>query len=74
MLFSLEGGDVKSSIIRRRALDKFSQVRKDSASDDLIADKLFWVHVELNTSEHRGSHPSRRGRPYFKSEYFIFIV
>ena len=45
MLFSFEEGYVKGSIIRRRAqrprrdvdLDRFSQVLRGSASDDLIA-------------------------------------
>ena len=49
MLFSVEEGDAKGSIIRRRAqrprrdveLDKFSQVLRGSASDDLIAKTMF---------------------------------
>ena len=44
MLFSFEEGDAKDSIVRRRAqkprrdvdLDKFSQVLRGSASDDLM--------------------------------------
>ena len=48
MLFSFEEGDAKGSIIRRRAqrprrdidLDKFRQVLRGSASDDLIADLI----------------------------------
>ena len=46
MLFSFEGGDAKGSIIGRRAqrprrnidLDKVSQVLRDSATDNLIAE------------------------------------
>ena len=51
MLFSLEDGDAKSSIVRRRAqrprrdldLDKFSQVLRGSARDDLIAETNCFV-------------------------------
>ena len=51
MLFSLEDGDAKSSIVRRRAqrprrdidLDKFSQVLRGSASDDMIAEASYFV-------------------------------
>ena len=53
MLFSFEGGDAKSSTVRIRAqrprrdvdLDKFSQVLRDSASDDFSdsRDKLFCI-------------------------------
>ena len=45
VLFSLEGADVKSSIIRRRALDKFSQVRKDSGSDGLTAETRYFGYM-----------------------------
>ena len=46
MLFSFEEGNAKGSIIRRRAqrprrdvdLDKFSQVLRGNASDDLVAE------------------------------------
>ena len=55
MLFSFEEGDVKGSIIRRRAqrprrdvdLDKFSQVLRGSASDDLIAEASYFVFKSL---------------------------
>ena len=51
MQFSFEGGDAKHSIIRRRRkrpirdidLDKFSQLLRDSASDDLIAETCYFV-------------------------------
>ena len=52
MLFSVEEGDARGSIIRRRAqrprrdvdLDKFSQVLTGSTSDDLIAEASYFVH------------------------------
>ena len=55
MLFSFKGGDAKSSIIRRRAqrprrdeyLDKFSQVLRDSANDDLLAVTSYFVFDAL---------------------------
>ena len=55
MLFSFEEGDVKGSIIRRRAqrpkrdvdLDKFSQVLRGSTSDDLIAEASYFVFNSL---------------------------
>ena len=55
MLFSFEEGDAKDVIIRRRAqrhrrdvdLDKFSQVLRGSASDDLIADASYFVFNSL---------------------------
>ena len=51
IVFSFEGGDVKSSIIQRRIqrlrrdkdLDKFGQVLRSSASDDLIAETSYFV-------------------------------
>ena len=53
MLFTFEGGDAQSSIIRRRTkrprrdvdLDKFSQVLRGSATDDFSdsRDKLFCI-------------------------------
>ena len=51
MLFSFEEGNAKGSIIRRRAqrprrdvdLDKFSQVLRGSASDDLVAEASYFV-------------------------------
>ena len=51
MLFSFEEGDAKNSIIRRRAqrsrrdidLDKFSQVLRGSANDDLVAKTRYFV-------------------------------
>ena len=55
MLFSFEGGDAKSSTIRRRAqrlrreinLDKVSQVLRDSASDNLIAETGYFIFDSL---------------------------
>ena len=55
MLFSFEEGDAKGSIIRRRVqrlrrdidLDKFSQVLRGSASDDLIAETSYLVFNSL---------------------------
>ena len=55
MLFCFEEGDVKDSDIRRRAqrprrdvdLDKFSQVLRGSASDDLIAETSCFVFNSL---------------------------
>ena len=55
ILFSVEEGDAKDSIIRRRAqrlrrdidLDKFSQVLRGSASDDLIAETRCFVFNSL---------------------------
>ena len=55
MLFSFEEGDAKSSIIRRRAQgprrdvdrDRFSQVLRGSASDDLIAETGYFVFNSL---------------------------
>ena len=55
MLFSFEEGDSKDSIIRRRAqrprrdidLDKFSQVLRGSASDDLITEARYFVFNSL---------------------------
>ena len=55
MLFSFEEGDAKGSIIRRRAqrprrdvdLNKFSQVLRGSASDDLIAEASCFVFNSL---------------------------
>ena len=55
MLFSFEGGDVKSSVIRRRAqrprrdvdVDTFNQVLRGSASDDLIAKTSYFVFNSL---------------------------
>ena len=49
MLYSFDGGDAKNVIIQRRTqrprkdveLDKFSQVLRGSASDDLIAKTMF---------------------------------
>lgn len=51
MLFSLEGGDAKSSIIRRKTqrkdvdLDKFSKVLSGSANDNVMAEttKMFCI-------------------------------
>ena len=53
MLFSFEEGNAKGSTIRRRAqrprrdvdVDKFSQVLRGSASDDLIAEASYFVHT-----------------------------
>ena len=50
MLFSFEEGDAKGSINQRRAqrprrvvdLDKFSQVLRGSASDDLVAEASYF--------------------------------
>ena len=50
-----EGGDAKSSIIRRRVqrprryvyLDKFSQVLRGSASDDLTAETSYFIFNSL---------------------------
>ena len=55
MLFSFEEGDAKGSVVRRRAqrprrnvdLDKFSQVLRDSASGDLIAEASYFVFKSL---------------------------
>ena len=55
MLFSFEEGDVKGSIIRRRAqrprrdvdLNKFSYVLRGSASDYLIAEASYFVFNSL---------------------------
>ena len=57
MLFSFEEGDAKDVIIRRRAqrkdeerdvdVDKFSQVLRGSASDDLIAEASYFVFNSL---------------------------
>ena len=55
VLFSFEEGDVKGSVIRRRVqrprrdvdLDKFSQVLRGSASDDLIAEAGYFVFNSL---------------------------
>ena len=55
MLFSLEGGDAKGSIIGRRAqrprknidLDKVSQVLRGSTSDNLIAETGCFVFDSL---------------------------
>ena len=55
MLFYFEERDTKGSIIRRRAqrprrdidLDKFSQVLRGSASDDLIAEASHFVFNSL---------------------------
>ena len=60
MLFSFEEGDAKSSIIRRRAqrprrdeyLDKFSQVLRDSANDDLTAKMSCFVFNSLCCSKY----------------------
>ena len=49
MLYSFDGGDTKKIIVQRRTqkprndveLDKFSQVLRGSASDDLIAKTTF---------------------------------
>ena len=51
IVFSFEGGDVKSSIIQRgtqrlrrgKDLDKFGQVLGGSASDDLITETSYFV-------------------------------
>ena len=55
MLFSFEERDANDSIVRRRAqrprrdidLDKFSQVLRGSASDDLIAEASYFVFNSL---------------------------
>ena len=55
MLFSFEEGDAKGVIIQRRAqrprrdvdLNKFSQVLRGSASDDLIAAASYFVFKSL---------------------------
>ena len=55
VLFSFKEGDAKGSIIRRRAqrprrdidLDKFRQVLRGSASDDLIAEASYFVFNSL---------------------------
>ena len=55
MLFSFEDGDAKGSIIQRRAqrprrdvdVDRFSQVLRGSASDDLIAEARYFVFNSL---------------------------
>ena len=55
MLFSIEEGDATCSIIRRRAhrhrrdedLDKLSQVLRGSVSDDLIAERSYFVFNSL---------------------------
>ena len=55
MLLSFEEGNAKGSIIRRRAqrprrdvdLDKFSQVLRGSASDDLLAEASYFVFNSL---------------------------
>ena len=60
MLFYFEERDTKGSIIRRRAqrlprrdagLDKFSQVLRGSASDDLIAEASYFVFNALFNGE-----------------------
>ena len=59
MLFCFEEGDAKGTIIRRRAqrprrdvdLDKFSQVLRGSASDDLIAEASYFVFNSLLYAE-----------------------
>ena len=59
VLFSFEEGDVKGSVIRRRVqrprrdvdLDKFSQVLRGSASDDLIAEASYFVFNSLLYAE-----------------------
>ena len=79
-----EKHDHRAVFLRRWGCEKFYHSKKSAGqvqpstegqwqrwSDS--TDKLFGVHVKLNTSEHRGSHPSRQGGPYFKTEYFIFI-
>ena len=51
MLFSFQEGDAKDSVVRRRAqrprrdidLGNFSQVLRESASDDLIAEASYFV-------------------------------
>lgn len=56
MLFSLEGGDAKSSIMRRKTqrkvrkdvdLDKFSKVLSGSADDNVMAEttKMFCIYL-----------------------------
>ena len=60
MLFSFKGGDARSSIIRRRAqrprrdeyLDKFNQVLRGSASDDLTAKMSCFVFNSLLCSKY----------------------
>ena len=60
MLFSFKGGDVRSSIIRRRArrprrdeyLDKFNQVLRGSANDDLTAKTSCFVFNSLLCSKY----------------------
>ena len=51
MLFSFDGGDAKSSITQRPRreidLDKFCQVLRGSASDDLIAEASYFVFNSL---------------------------
>ena len=59
MLFSFEERGAKGSIIRRRAqrprgdvdLDKFSQVLRSSATDDLIAEASYFVFNSLFCGE-----------------------
>ena len=54
MLLFFEGGDAKSSIIRRTRrprrdvdVDKFSQVLRGGAGDDLVAETSFFVFTSL---------------------------
>ena len=59
LLFSFEQGDAKGFMIRRRAqrprkdidLDKFSQLLRGSASDDLIAEASYFVFNSLLYAE-----------------------
>ena len=70
MLFSFEGGDAKCSITGRRAqrprrnidLDKVSQVLRDSASDNLIAETgCFFVSYFIPCSMESQCKCFRRG-------------
>ena len=75
MLSFFEGGDAKCSLIRNRSdadLDKFSQVLRGSASDNLIAETVCFVLNALFYGEPVYLHKKRFGMfcsPRFKDEF-----
>ena len=75
MLSFFEGGDAKCSIVRKRSdvdLDKFSQVLRRSANDNLIAKRVCFVFNSLFYGEPVYLHKKRFGMfcsTRFKDEF-----
>ena len=80
MLFFFEGGDANCSVIRKRSdtdLDKFSQVLRGSANDNLIAKTVYFVFNSLFYGEPVYLHKKRFGMfcsTRFKDEFGFRVL